>query len=62
MVQEIVRIPAAAFFGAVFALSVLSCARIEGRGFRISLSRFSLLSISAYVPCLPSILEKERVL
>ena len=40
----------------------ISCARIEGRGFRISLSRFSLLSISAYVPCLPSILEKERVL
>ena len=43
-------------------MSALSCARIEGRGFLISLSRFSPLSISAYVPCLPSILEKERVL
>ena len=31
-------------------MSALSCARIEGRGFLISLSRFSPLSISAYVP------------
>ena len=41
-------------------MSALSCARIEGRGFLIFLSRFSPLSISAYVPCLPSILEKAR--
>ena len=42
-------------------MSALSCARIEGRGFLIFLSRFSPLSISAYVPCLPSILEKESM-
>ena len=48
------------FFGAAFSLSALSCARIEGRAFRISLSLFSSLSISAYVPCLPSILEKGK--
>ena len=43
-------------------MSAVSCARTEGRAFRIFRLLSSLLSKNAKVPCLPSILEKESVL
>ena len=48
--------------GSALMKDIPLAARIEGRTLRISVPRFSFLSIKAYVPCLPSILEKESVL
>ena len=43
---------AGAFFGAWACLFSDSCFRMEARGRRTSLSRFSSLPIMAYIPCL----------
>ena len=51
---------AGAFFGAWACLVSDSCLRIEARGLRTSLSRFSSLPITAYRPCRSFIPVKHR--